>query len=317
MRWFGTWRELESIDPELLPIARQLAEAGVLIEEDTPAHHTESHVMANWQGWYAGAHLHYSTRTELGHRYLVPDEEMEATRRKAERYPPPPLLKSYPDSALVPVPEGLPDDGRWPRNRLLDALYSRRSIRQMADLPISLEELGAILQVAAGVVKQPVDPLLGPAIFKTSPSAGARNPVELYVHARRVDGLKEGLHHFAPSRSGLEEIGPPLCHDDLLEAVGGQQFLAEAPVLLLYTAVLERTQWRYEGSRGYRDILIGLGHVSQTVLLTATGLGLASVFATALCDAALETQLGCSSGEIVLGVTAIGRCVTDRRAVAD
>jgi nitroreductase len=78
-------------------------------------------------------------------------------------------------------------------------------------------------------------------------------------------------------------------------------------VLVLYTAVIERLQWRYRSPRAYRDLLIGLGHVSQTVLLLASAMGLGAVFATAVCDEDLELLIGIDpTSEILLGVTALG-----------
>lgn len=91
-------------------------------------------------------------------------------------------------------------------------------------------------------------------------------------------------------------------------ALGEQPWLSDCAALLIYTAVPARTRWRYERSRAYRDILIELGHVSQTVLLTATALGLGAVTATAMRDRELEDLLGCDpTAEPALAVTALGR----------
>jgi SagB-type dehydrogenase family enzyme len=145
-------------------------------------------------------------------------------------------------------------------------------------------------------------------VFKTSPSAGARDPVELYVHVDRVTGLEPGTYHFAPGRGGLEAIGPAAAPDALADAVGGQPWLARAPALLIYTAVLERSAWRYDNRRAYRDVVLGLGHTSQTALLVATAIGLGAVTATAVNEEALERLLGCDpAAEPVLAVTALGR----------
>jgi nitroreductase len=71
--------------------------------------------------------------------------------------------------------------------------------------------------------------------------------------------------------------------------------------------VIARSRWRYDSARAYRDLLIGLGHTSQTVLLTAAAMGLGAVFATAVRDERVEEILGCDPfEEIVLGVAALG-----------
>ena len=56
-------------------------------------------------------------------------------------------------------------------------------------------------------------------------------------------------------------------------AYGDQEWPALSPVTLVHTAVIERNQWRYRRARGYRDVLLGLGHVSQTILLLAAARG--------------------------------------------
>jgi SagB-type dehydrogenase family enzyme len=312
LRWFGTWRELDTASElgEHCPaIARQLLDAAVLIGEGTPAHQAEDRLLAGWRSWGpATRYYHFSARTLAGTRYMGLEEDAEAMRRKAAFQPPPSPFKNYPDRPLIPVRSGAPDDRDWTNRGLLDALYRRRSVRDFGPEGVTLAELSAILEVAAGVVERQDDPVLGTFLFKTSASAGGCQAIELYVLAPRVEGLTPGLYHFSPERSGLEDLGREASADEVRAAVGGQPWLARAPALIIFTAVIERSSWRYETRRAYRDVLIGLGHVSQTVLLTATAMGLGAVFATALGDEALERLIDCDPvAEIPLGVTALGR----------
>ena len=131
------------------------------------------------------------------------------------------------------------------------------------------------------------------------------------------------MYHFAPTRGGIEALGDGIdapaagagagaAGKRSLDAVGGQPWLAEAPVLILYTAVIERLQWRYRSPRAYRDLLIGLGHLSQTVLLLASAMNLGAVFATAVCDEDLERLIGIDgTSEVLLGVAALGHPDSD------
>ena len=125
---------------------------------------------------------------------------------------------------------------------MLDALYGRRSTRRFTADPVSLDDLAAILQVAGGFV-DPLDHAPGPAALRTSPSAGALHPVEMYLDASSVDGLEAGMYHFAPTRGGIEALGDGIealgpgagagagaAGKRSLDAVGGQPWLAEAPV---------------------------------------------------------------------------------------
>lgn len=304
LRWFATWGDIGSLDERLVPIADRLVEADLLVVEGSDRHAREELVLARWRAWGPSArHYHFASRSRVGERFLSLVEDAETMRRRSQDAPPPGAFKTIADAPLVRLAQGRPatDAG------LVDALYGRRSVREFAETALALDELAGILEGANGVVDVREHPELGTAVFRTSPSAGGSSPLEIYLHARAVDGLDTGVYHHAPLRGGLEWVGPGLEGDELLQAVGGQPWLASAPALLVYTAIVERSQWRYDTVRGYRDVLIGLGHLSQTVLLLAAASGLGAVFATAVCEDALESMLECENGEVVLGVAAIGK----------
>lgn len=122
-----------------------------------------------------------------------------------------------------------------------------------------------------------------------------------------MTGLVPGTYHYVASSGALELIRTAGADVDSPEAYGGQPWPADSPVTLIHTAVVARNQWRYRVPRGYRDVVLGLGHVSQTVLLLATARGLGATFVTALRDDVLEQHLGCDGiHEVVLGVHALG-----------
>ena len=312
LRWFATWRDLESareLGERSLAVGRRLLEAGVLVAEGSEEHAAEQRLLARWGAWGASArHLHFAARTPSGARYLSPADDFEGMRARAREESPPPVASSSEERPLIALDGDVADDGKWTRPRMVDALRHRRSARRFAPEPLALDDLATVLRLAAGIVDRLPDTGGGPGVLKTSPSAGAWHPVELYVEARRVDGLAPGLYHFAPTRGGLEDLARAPLGDAAASALGGQLWLADAPALILYTGVLERAQWRYRSARAYRDMLIGMGHLSQSVLLTASAMGLAAVFATAVCDEELERHLGCDGiDEVLLGVSALGR----------
>lgn len=320
LRWFATWRDLESareLGERSLAVARRLLEAGILVAEDSEEHAAEQRLLARWGAWGGSArHLHFAARTPSGSRYLSPADDLGEMRARAEDEPPPPVASSSEGRPLIALDGDVADDGHWARPRMVDALRHRRSTRRFAREPIALDELATLLRLAAGIVDRLPDTGGGPGVLKTSPSPGAWHPVELYVEARRVDGLAPGVYHFAPTRGGLEDLDRAPLGEAAPSALGGQAWLADAPALILYTGVLERAQWRYRSARAYRDLLIGMGHVSQTVLLTASAMGLGAVFATAVCDEDLEHHVGCDGvNEILLGVSALGR-PSEQRSVA-
>ena len=311
VRWFAGWRELESVrglGEQEYVVADRLLDAGVLIRRDSPEDLAERRVLSEWADFGPAArYFHFAARTDTTSRYLDLQADRKRTAARVRADPPPPVAKTYPDRPLVPLKTGPVTDERWPRPALLDAVYARRSCRRFTADPIPLSLLGDLLRLTAGVVQSIDDDQLGAALLKSSPSAGARTPAEVYVYADRVAGLGSGLYHYAPTRDGLEAIGPPVPRELRLSAVGGQPWLADGAALVIHTAVVERTRWRYRSRRAYRDILLELGHVSQTMLLSASAMGLGAVFATALQDAELERLIGCDlAAEPALGVTSIG-----------
>ena len=50
--------------------------------------------------------------------------------------------------------------------------------------------------------------------------------------------------------------------------------------------------WKYGHSRAYRNVLLDVGHVSQTFLLTASSLGLETWLTGAFIDSHIEQALG-------------------------
>ncbi|WP_182884526.1 SagB/ThcOx family dehydrogenase [Microbispora sp. H10885] len=310
--WFGKWRELRSIeryDAALVPIAERLLEAGLLIAEGSGRHERQNELKKRWGVWGPpAAYYHFATRARSGSRILTAGEDKARTREKVGASPAPPPFKPTAGRPLIALRKQRPSDAGWPHPRLMDALWTRRSTRAYLDKPVALDDLAGILTAAGGIIAFRDDPEFGHNVFKASPSAGARDPIEIYLYAGNVEGgLEPAIYHFSPSAHGVTRMGDAPSPERLVSALGGQAWLAAAPVLLIYTAMIERSQWRYEAARAYRDISLGLGHVSQTVLLTATAMGLGAVFATAVRDEELEELVGCDHmSEIVLGVTALG-----------
>jgi SagB-type dehydrogenase family enzyme len=313
VRWFADWKDLDTahaLGDHAHPVAVRLLEAGVLIGRDSPADLAEQRVLAQWGAFGPAArYFHFAARTDTETRYLDLQADRAYFADKARADPPPPVAKTYPDRKLFALTENAVGQG-WARPDLRDAVRERRSVRTFSADPISLAAISDLLRLTGGVVDAFDHPQLGTTLRKSSPSAGGRTPLELYLYANRVDGLEPGLYHFAPTRNGLEAIRPAIPDDVRLAALGGQPWLVDGAALVIHTAVIARTRWRYETRRAYRDILIELGHVSQTLLLTSSALGLGAVFATAVQDEALERLIGVDfTAEVALGVTSIGRPV--------
>jgi len=189
---------------------------------------------------------------------------------------------------------------------LEEALANRRSIREYTGEPITIEELAQLLWAAQGVSETRHG-------FRTSPSAGATYPLEVYVVAAPKgvlagDGfLEPGSYRYLPHSHALVQARKG---DDLIErlyhAALEQEWVREAPVNLVFTAVYERTTRRY-GARGVRYVHIEVGHAGQNVYLQAAALGLATVAIGAFHDDEVRKVIGAPEEENPLYIMPVAR----------
>jgi SagB-type dehydrogenase family enzyme len=128
-------------------------------------------------------------------------------------------------------------------------------------------------------------------LVRAYPSGGALYPIELYVAAFDVSGLSAGIHHYHAPQHCLEGVRPGDWRDQIARHIwlGGQPLTA--PTVLILTARWERPLHKY-GERGYRMLLLDAGHVSQSLLLTATALGLGGCPVGGFLDDPLAESLG-------------------------
>jgi SagB-type dehydrogenase family enzyme len=141
---------------------------------------------------------------------------------------------------------------------------------------------------------------------RTAPSAGALYPLELLVVAGSVEGLEPGVYRYRPSGHSLLELTRGDVRAALAAAALGQEWMADAPCVLVLGAVYERTTGKY-GARGERYVHIEVGLAAQNTQLQATALGLGSVVVGAFDDGRVRTRLGLGSDERPLALLPVGR----------
>ncbi|MCX6364130.1 MAG: nitroreductase family protein, partial [Actinobacteria bacterium] len=82
---------------------------------------------------------------------------------------------------------------------------------------------------------------------------------------------------------------------------------AEADAVFVWTAVLERSRWKY-GQRFARYIFLDAGHIAENVALAAVALGLGSCQIAAFFDDEAAALLGVDEDEEpVVYMTTVGR----------
>jgi SagB-type dehydrogenase family enzyme len=233
--------------------------------------------------------------------FASPRKAARQARLQAARVPRPPVVKRYRGVKMLDLP--LPEaTGEFP-----DVLKARRTWRRFSSSPVTLPELATILAFTAGIQKW-VHVESGRTPLKTSPSGGARHPIECYVVSRTVDGLKPGIYHYAADRHALEKLRGPVPLPRMEAYLPSSGYFAKASAMVFFTAIFDRISWRYPYSRAYRAALVEAGHVCQTFCLTATWQGLAPYCVMGLADSLIEQDLGLDGiSEAVLYAAGVGR----------
>ena len=297
-----TRREIEQVlgvrSPALVLKLVRLLTKQSLLERSDELQDPRERAMSALDRWNPEAGFFHTATKNV--RFWSPQEAARHARRQAREQKMPATQKRYPGAPRIDLPK--PGDGAFARVAL-----DRRTWRRFSSTPISLDDFATILGLSAGVQKW----VLGSdrdVPLKTSPSGGARHPVEAYVVARDVRGLDPGIYHYAGDRHALERLRRGASAKQIRAYLPHSGYFAGASALVLFTAVFERQLWRYPYSRAYRAALVEVGHVCQTFCLAATSLGLASFSVMGLADSVIERDLGIDGiGESVLYAAGVGR----------
>jgi SagB-type dehydrogenase family enzyme len=142
--------------------------------------------------------------------------------------------------------------------------------------------------------------------FRACPSAGALYPIETYVAVNQVDGLSPGIYHYYPPKHTLELLVQGTFGSDLAQAALGQEMVRAASVVFVWTAVVQRSKWKYK-ERGYRYIYLDAGHIGQNLYLAAAALDLGCCAIGALFDEEVNHLIGVDGkDETVVYMGAVG-----------
>jgi SagB-type dehydrogenase family enzyme len=309
---FSDWRSLEEVCQQLpeynsTSIGRsvsQLARAGFLVKEGSPQARDDEKFATCWSSWQPhAAVLHFGTRDM--HFSNSQEEITKQLQSYLKASPQPAFHKSWSRklrSRALPLPK-VP----LGNSNFLRVLLQRRTHREFSPAPLHLEHLSALLRYTWGTTGLMQTELLGPLPLKTSPSAGARHPCEVYVFAKKVKKLTPGLYHYRADKHCLEQISSRTAAGRGSLYCGGQEWVEKAAALLLITAVFPRSMWKYRFPRAYRTVLADAGHLCQTFCLVATYLHLAPFCTMALKDSLIEQDLGIDGiNEAVLYVAGVG-----------
>ncbi|MGA7624695.1 MAG: SagB family peptide dehydrogenase [Candidatus Acidiferrales bacterium] len=291
LHFFDRWRAADSLrrhfplytSASLNRAVARLVRSGLLERSCTPRDFLAD-AFLRWKDWSpAACFFHFTTKD--AHVAQTPEDSVRALRRRARQNPMPASLKRYPGAKqiVLPAPEV--------KGEFSDVLLRRRTWRRFSRRPLEVKQLSTLLGLSFGVQWWVDLRGIGRVALKTSPSGGARHPIEAYVLALQVRGLPRGLYHYNAGAHRLEMLRRGAQRAQVTSYLNGQSWFSAAAAVVLMTGVFARTQWKYPSSRAYRVVLADAGHLCQTFCLVATWLGLAPFSTMAMADTRIERAL--------------------------
>jgi len=234
------------------------------------------------------------------------DEFQEKTKYYRDRMPGggldwasrPEVYKEYPDAEKIELSSGT----RFETLSLDEALLKRKSIRHYDADPLTADQLSYLLWACSGIQRTERG-----FEFRTAPSAGALYPIETYVVINRAEGIDAGVYHYSAREHCLDVISRGDASSEIAIAALGQRMCLEAAAVIVWTAVFQRSKWKY-GQRAYRYIYLDAGHIGANLALAAAGIGLGSCQVGALFDDEVNKIIGVDgTEESVVYMSVVGK----------
>jgi SagB-type dehydrogenase family enzyme len=190
------------------------------------------------------------------------------------------------------------------------ALLQRKSVREFRDEALSLSDVSQLLWAAQG--------LTGADGRRTTPSAGALYPLEVYVVAGNVRGLTPGAYKYRPNDHSMVMTMDGDKRAALSRAAIGQSSVEDGAIVMVIAGVYERTTGKYDtpvhDERAKSDYPAGVkyvhmeaGHASQNVYLESVSLGLGTVAIGAFSEEGVRSVTGMPDEERPLYLMPVGR----------
>lgn len=289
------WVEIGDLEAEV-EIVEQLLSFGLLVTKEPGLHddHRERDERLRSAYWHPlGAVLHAFTRWDQVDAVKNMKEsgtETALEMRQVLGMPPTETRRiASEEEALIRLPT-------VPHNDFDELMHRRVTCRNFdAARPVPLAVFSKIVERA--LAAQSRVEVTEDMVFlkKNVPSGGGLHPMEAYLIVQNVEGLAPGLYHYRADAHALESLPPPdgALSDFVMEAVAQQHWFRDAHVLIVLAPRFDRTFWKYrQHAKGYRVVALEAGHISQTLYLSATDLGLGAFITGAINEQHLERALG-------------------------
>ena len=300
LKCLGSLSAEEWVSPETLAtwpggvLGRLLEQGLVIAEDDGTAEHTARDGQVRDGHWWGPAAVFHRAGRWKGEDAAAATEAAGLSTAVGLRtrlgVPPPATVEHCKAADRIPLERVESDAG-------FDELLQRRATCRNFDVqrPLPQSLLARMMErvfAAHGQWRMDDETVF---LKKGSPSGGGLHPTEAYLIVQRVEGLQPGLYHYHPLDHALEPMPAPdeSMHELALKAVAGQHWFADAPVLVVMAARFVRCFWKYRRHpKAYRAIVMDAGHLSQTLYLGATDLGLGAFVTCAINEEGIEQAFG-------------------------
>lgn len=274
------------------PVLERLVAAGLAFLEDGPysAAFREEQTFTASAWWTPAAVMHRMARWKNQDSVeALREAGMETAAGLCARLgtPPAAMLDAGSNAVALPAPAELPFDA-WLKRRATCRNFDRTRSLGMAELS----------QLLWRTLRSHGEQREGDqAVFlkKNVPSAGGLHPTDAYLLVQAVDGMAPGLYRYHAGTHALDPVGEG-DQDSAAMArrfVAGQDWFANAHVLLILAPRFARTFWKYrQHPKAYRAVILDVGHISQLLLSCATEQGLGAFVTAAINEQDIEQALG-------------------------
>lgn len=178
----------------------------------------------------------------------------------------PEVFKVYEGLSSVSMPRGMP----LPREDFF-SLYDDPKDNTSFSGGYDLELLSKILLLTYTLTAK-TSHSGGAFYYRSAASAGALYPTEIYVHAKGITNLDDGLYHFSIPEHRLVKLR----EGDFSSAAAGfmhEKPFGDLPLIFFLTTIFFRSAWKYR-DRSYRYHLLDTGHVLENLNLAMKALKL-------------------------------------------
>lgn len=289
----GEWIAMGALPSGSRNIAKRLLEVGLIIGDGKRhAVHRERDEAVGAGHWWPASILAQRFGRWQGVDSVQSMEDGQtvtaADVREKLGAPPSAVAERVPSERRVSLPRRSGDE--------FSALLARRATCRNFDArPLSRDLFAQMLErvfSAQAQVRVSDDTVF---LKKTSPSGGGLHATEAYLIVQNVAGVAPGLYHYHPIDHALEPLSAPqLPLDEFARlALAGQHWFANAPALVVLTPRFARSFWKYRHhAKAYRALILDSGHLSQTLYLSATEMGLGAFVTSAINEIDIEQAFG-------------------------